>query len=678
MLDYLEDLVQIVPNDEKVKTVKGKKIIPPEFKQIVDIDQIDIHKQFDINLIPDWKPNKKLPPFDSLKIIHLDIETDLDVGTFPEDYPGGMWNHHPIVMIGLMDNKGKKIIIHDDDENLMLRKLFHILHEVKPDILTTFNGFDFDLPYIIGRAKILGLSHPFQVDKKTTTHLVALNRLRGEPATYKAVRLTNPDRSHCAIIDLYHQLLAWDNVARKLERYTLKSAPVAIGLRKEPRLDLGGEGIKKAIVEKDWKLLKEYLVFDLEDTKDLGNFLLPALYYQKLFLDWNLQAIATGGNGSKWNDMLMKAYGFIFKDDPRAPQPQDKFKVAGGYTLAFSGLYENVMKLDVASLYPHVMLYYGIYDKEKDPKMKMLSILKYLLFERLRLKKIAGEKDEHGNKTPEAIAANQMQGSLKVLINSAIGACATQGIGFNSYKCNTVVTAIGRKIANVMIDLGEEVGCKIATVDTDGVAYENKTEYTNAEIHEYVQSHMPPGIKLEYEWFCESFFVPPNNDKKSNSTGLKKCYVMLNLWEEQKDKSWKLTKKIKVKGGRYTNRSFCKLEKNFQPAYLYNLHNKGKQEADKVYFTLRKNILTGKLDHNEIRVKKRIGVKEKTLPACLNKPVGSMVSYYRANDIPRYHKRTGKQLAKGEENYTETGEYNHDFYVSRIDEMRDEILSMVK
>jgi hypothetical protein len=229
-----------------------------------------------------------------------------------------------------------------------------------------------------------------------------------------------------------------------------------------------------------------------------------------------------------------------------------------------------------------------------------------------------------------------------------------------------------------MIDLGEEVGCKIATVDTDGVAYENKTEYTNAEIHEYVQSQMPPGIKLEYEWWCESFFVPPNNDKKSNSTGLKKCYVMLNLWEEQKDKSWELTKKIKVKGGRYTNRSFCKLEKNFQPAYLYNLHNKGKQEADKVYFTLRKNILTGKLDHDEIRVKKRIGVKEKTLPACLNKPVGSMVSYYRTNDIPRYHKRTGKQLAKGEENYTETGEYNRDFYMSRIDEMRDEILSMVK
>ena len=672
MLDYLENLVQIVPNDEKVTTVKGKKIIPPKWKQVVDINQIDIYKQFDINLIPDWKPNKKLPPFDSLKIVHLDIETDLDVGTFPEDYPGGMWNHHPIVMIGLMDNKGKKIIIHDESEALMLRKLFHILHEVKPDILTTFNGFDFDLPYIIGRAKILGLSHPFQVDKKTTCHQVA-QRFAGEPAIYKAVRLTNPDGSHCAIIDLYHQLLAWDFVARKLEKYTLKAAPVAIGLRKEPRLDLGGEGIKKAIVEKNWELLKEYLIFDLEDTKDLGNFLLPALYYQKLFLDWNLQAIATGGNGSKWNDMLMKAYGFIFKNDPRAPQPQDRFKVAGGYTLAFTGLYENVMKLDVASLYPHVMLYYGIYDKEKDPEMKMLSILKYLLFERLRLKKIAGEKDEHGNKTPEAIAANQMQGSLKVLINSAIGACATQGINFNSYKCNTMVTAIGRKIANTMIDLGKQVGCNIATVDTDGVAYENKTEYTNAEIHEHVQSNMPPGIKLEYEWFCEKFFVPPNNDKKSNCTGLKKCYVMINLWEEQKDKTWKMTTDIKVKGGRYKNRSFCKLDKKFQPTYLSIMHNDGLEAANAYYENLLKTIESGLLEYDEIRIKKRIAANEKTLPACLNKPVGSIVSYYRTNDKPRYHKTTGKRLEKGEENYTETEAYNAEYYANRIKEMVDEI-----
>lgn len=665
MLENLEKLINIVDNNEKPSKVNNYK--PPKYRIDIDEDKIDLFKQFDLSLIPEWKPSKTIKPFSEVKTIHLDIETDLEIGKFPDDYKDGMWNYHPIVMIGLMRENGKHVIIHDENEAVMLQQLFYILHEQKPEILTTFNGFDFDLPYIIGRANILGIKHPFMVDTKNTCHTVA-QRFAGQPSIYKAIRLTNSDGSHCAIIDLYHQLLAWDFVARKLNKFTLKAAPLQLGLRKESRLDLGGEGIKNCIDSDDWGTLREYLVFDLEDTKDLGEFLLPSIYYQKLFLDWNLQSIATGGNGSKHNDILMKLYGYS-RNDVNAPQPEEQHRFSGGFTDAFGGLYENTMKCDVASLYPHIMLHYGIYEKNKDPEMKILQVLKYLLFERLRLKKLAKSGDKQ---------ANQAQGALKVLINSMYGILGCQGINFNSYKCAAMVTAIGRAIAKQMVRSVVEIpSVRIATVDTDGVAFENKSEFTNDELWEHMQSELPHGINIEYEWYCEKFFVPFNKNKKSECTGLKKNYIMLNRHEEKFNKEtgkkeWVVTKEMAVKG-QFANRARCLLDKTFQPLYLLKQHKEGTKAADEYYYKIRKDILTGKLDYNQIRITRRIGEHEKTLPVDLNKPVNSIVSYYRTDDKPRFHKTTGKLLQTGEIKFTETEPYNRQYYVDSLDEMYQDL-----
>ncbi|NJM22668.1 MAG: hypothetical protein HC907_30150 [Richelia sp. SM1_7_0] len=610
--------------------------------------------------------HQKIKPISEAKMFHLDIETDLTVGVMPDKFKDGdgiptpMWKVHRIVMIGIMNNEGKKIIIHDESEAKMLRTLFVILRREQPEILTTFNGFDFDLPYIMGRALLLGIPQPFTIDDRETCHREA-QRFSGHPSIYNAIRLKNPDGSQCAIIDLYHQLLAWDNVARKLDKYTLKSAPLQMGLRKEARLDLGAEGIKECIETKNWDRLKEYLIYDLEDTKDLADILLPSIYYQQLFINWNLQSLATGGNGSKWNSILTDAYG-LSKNDKRLPKSEERHKYSGGYTDAVAGLYKNVFKIDVASLYPHIMIYYGIFDKEKDPENKMLGILWYLLRERIKNKKLGKLGDK---------LAKQIEGAMKRLINSGYGALGTTGINFNSYKCAAMVTAIGRAIALKMVEKARELGCKVVQVDTDGVCISNTSEHTNSYVHNFIQDSMPEGINLDYEWYCESFYVPYNKSKKRKSTGLKKHYIMLNL-HEQKGNDWMLTKDIKVKGLSYTGRNRSKLDKTFQCSYLHKLHNLGKTEADKYYYTLRKDILSGKIDINMLIQTKRLGGHEKTLPEQLGKPAGEIVNYYRGNDIPQYHKKTGKEI-KGKICFTESGEYNKKYYAERLDETYNDI-----
>jgi len=666
MLEHLGNLIEIFDNDEKPTKANPS---PAKFRISIDEKKIDIYKQFDTSLIPKWEPQRKIKPLSEVKTMHLDIETDLTIGTMPDkfvdddDLPLPMWKVHPIVMIGVMNGEGKKIIIHDESEVLMIRKFLYILERESPEILTTFNGFQFDLPYIIGRAGLLGIKTPFTIDSRETCHRAA-QRFSGHPTIYEAIRLKNKDGSHCAIIDLYHQLLAWDNVARKLEKYTLKAAPLQMGLRKEARLDLGADGIKDCIVNKKWDILKEYLIYDLEDTKDLADILLPSIYYQKLFIDWNLQSLATGGNGSKWDSILCEVYGYTNKLDPRLPKTQERHKYVGGYTDAVGGLYKNVFKIDVASLYPHIMLYWGIYDKDKDPQMKLLSVLNYLLTERLRLKKLGKAGD---------ILAKQMEGAMKVLINSGYGAFGTVGICFNSYKCAAMVTAIGRAIALKMVEKAVEVGCNVIQVDTDGVCIENTSEYTNDELHEYIQDAMPKGINLDYEWWCESFFVPFSNDKKSKSTGKKKHYIMLNL-HEQKKGEWVKTKDIKVKGLSFTGRNRSKLDRDFQANYLFKLHNEGKNIADKEYFELRKKIITGQLEIENIVQRKRLGGHEKNLPLQLGRNAGEIVDYYRGQDKPRFHKISGKQLV-GEPWHVEKGEYNKEYYTERLDNMYKELFA---
>lgn len=51
----------------------------------------------------------------------------------------------------------------DEWETQLLRRFLKALEQSKPDILTGYNLYEFDLPYIIGRCEELGVSHPFTI-----------------------------------------------------------------------------------------------------------------------------------------------------------------------------------------------------------------------------------------------------------------------------------------------------------------------------------------------------------------------------------------------------------------------------------------------------------------------------------------------------------------------------------
>jgi DNA polymerase, archaea type len=569
-----------------------------------------------------------------------------------------------IVLIGLMNEAGKPYIIdaHNLGERAAISELFRILDKKKPTFLGHFNGFGFDLPFIVGRCSALRMKHPFWIPPYLTTHRTA--QMFNKPTEYQAYWLNHGDT---AIVDLFHQSLAWDFVNRKLTRYTLKEVCLQLKLRDERRLELSYAEMKACVETGDLTRLKEYLVYDLEDSKLIGDFLLPDIYYQKQILPhWGYQKISTGGMGTKWNDLLMTEYGKL-DTNFTAPIPDEPKKFTGGLVGGSAGLYRNVSKIDVASLYPSIMLLYQVCSC-KDTAKLLLRVLKYMRTDRLRLKAIAGKNK--GTKIGKD--ADQRQGSKKVFINSGYGVLGVPTKEFNDYKAAAMVTGYGRAILKKMIEACESSGCVPASYDTDGLYFSTSdtTFAKNLEAYKTIQDAMPDGIFLEYEVEALIFYVPPasTTDDDGNMIGMKKNYIIIT--QDRK------TGEIKIKAnGKFRKRDKSKLETGFTPglvrAYLDGKHVEYYHEA-------RKQLMLKTYPVEMLSITRKIKSTERLLVDLGIGRHNDVVTIWKASDKKLYGKK-GQELKKVEAVWV-NNPVNIDwgYYISMVDDMFAEFQSAPK
>ena len=433
-----------------------------------------------------------------------------------------------------------------------------------------------------------------------------------------------------------------------------------MGLRKEARLELSYEEMMEQINSGDITKLKEYLVYDLEDTKLLADTLIPSIWYQKQLLpDWKLQSISTSGNGSKWNDILKKYYG-----EKNLPPTDDKKSFQGGLTGANSGYFPNVSKIDVASLYPSIMLTYGICS-HKDKDYIQLSILKYLKDFRLELK----DKKKQGLATQEEI---RTEGAYKVKINSGYGALGTIGIEFNDYVAAALVTAYGRAILKLMCKTITDNGGVICSIDTDGVYYSTNdpTFEKNKQIHKLTQAAMPKGINLDYELEAAALFVPPRlkKGKKVDNEGLKKNYIIVTREGKTKCK------------GRFVKRDVCKFQKEFQPNII-RLLTESLEKAQSYYKSVLTQMQLGIFPVQDLMITRKIRKGEKKLVELGVGKEGEQVSFYKGVDqvYDRGLGKTGKPLKPGvKQVWTKDGQVDWDFYIKLLNEMWQEVLECLQ
>ncbi|NEP03538.1 MAG: hypothetical protein F6K34_01160 [Okeania sp. SIO4D6] len=622
-------------------------------------EKIDL---FDISDIEDI-------PKDS-RIEYRDIEDYADISyvVFDIETTGVDWTKDKIYMIGLKNEKGRHLILKNKNEKELLQEFFHIMQKKKPDYLFGYNIQSFDLPFIYHRAsKYMGM--PGIVPSywhKQNKQLKQFNqaKLFGKPIRYLPYKFFG-ELSSVNIIDLYHQVLAYDNVKRKLTSHTLKNVVLQYKLRKERRLELkydemmahydnwmnndvhnvvdiiakhrkeyiseikGTNVFNELKKKKSIDIIQEYCAYDLDDTELIADMIVPSIHYQGLLFNWRPDQNAVYGTGFKWNSVCSDYYG---ENIIRTPDAKCSYK--GAFTFANPGLFRNAAQIDISSAYPFTQLLHRAYDYDKDPDM---VVIKWLA-------KVVKDRMFHKNNAENDIKSKYLADALKIIANSGYGFYGTTGLEYNSMGVAAFIAAVVSKLVKFIKSRIEYYGGVVFQVDTDGLIFCALGNYSPAEIHENVQNDLPSGYEIGLDWLSDAVFVPINED----GVGIKKNYIVFS------------DGKIIKQRGKINNRERCLLEKKFTTTYVKKIVYEGYAEAQDYYKKLIRTIKKNDLDITDIQVTQTVRSNDKKFTQTLQlvEKGAKTVTWYMG-----YSKEDKQQEVS-------TGNYHKMFYVDMVQKIK--------
>ncbi|MCE7700248.1 MAG: hypothetical protein K8E24_015930, partial [Methanobacterium paludis] len=234
---------------------------------------------------------------------------------------------------------------------------------------------------------------------------------------------------------------------------------------------------------------------DIIETARLAEMLAPTDFYQTQMAPENFGAVAISGTGERINSLFIRYY---LSHGRAIPRPQRARPHAGGYTdVRATGVLDRVVKADVESLYPSVMLSQDIHPAS-DSLGVFLPALRELTRRRLEAK--ARARETQGT---EQFYWSRLQGSFKVLINSFYGYLGAPTFHFNDYRAAGRVTEIGRTLVQQIASDLQSTGSQVIEIDTDGVYFvPPATVMGEAAERAYVDemgARLPAGIHLAFD-----------------------------------------------------------------------------------------------------------------------------------------------------------------------------------
>lgn len=323
------------------------------------------------------------------------------------------------------------------------------VQEKDPSILLGHNIVMFDIPYIKARAnafnKELNLGRTGKdliIDDKPRE----LRKDGSQTYTYHRIGCFGRE-----IVDTFFLAIKAD-IARKYESYGLKSI-----IKQEGMEEAGREFYDASKIGKNWHIPEErakiiaYAEADSRDPIKLYDLMIGPFFYLTPYIPKPFQIMIESATGSQLNALMVRSY--LQKGmSVAAPSESDAFE--GAISFGNCGVYDNVFKVDVASLYPSIMRHYKVYPKAKDYNSHFLKMLDYFTEERLKNKKKAKElKDRF---------YDDLQNAQKVVINSAYGFMGASGLNYNFPEGAASVTRYGREIISKAVLWA--TGCNLAHV----------------------------------------------------------------------------------------------------------------------------------------------------------------------------------------------------------------------
>lgn len=434
--------------------------------------------------------------YNDLHRLALDIETAC---AFGYEFSNPLREEDRIISIALMDNRGYSEVLFGKEleEREMLEALGARISDLNPDVVEGHNLFNFDLEYIVARARM----HRIDLGWGRDGSKPRIRRSRFTVAE-RIIDYTRMEIFGRHVVDTLFLLQYYDVTTRELESYGLKAAVKHFGLAEEERTYIERGDIQH-YYEHAPEALKRYNLDDVRETLALSELLGYSFFLQARIFPFSYQNIFVRGNATKINAIFLREY---LRRRSSIPKPKGKALFEGGYTDVFHhGVVSHVVHCDVASLYPSILLSFDL-KPSGDHLGIFLPLLRDLRGFRFEAKKSALEpRCSHDRDYFQAL-----QQTFKVLINSFYGYLGTELHHFSDPEVASEVTRRGRELIQHMIEWLRKEGAKPIEIDTDGIYFvpppDMKTSMESSALVERLSQTMPEGIEVEIDGIYPAMF----------------------------------------------------------------------------------------------------------------------------------------------------------------------------
>ncbi len=436
--------------------------------------------------------------YDDLHRLQFDLET-----TALDPHRGR------IFMVSLRDNRGLATTLEaptPGEEAVLITRLCALIRERDPDVIENHNLFGFDLPFLEQRAEVLGIplilgrvGGPTLLERREETLAVG-------PDARRRTRYSVAGRE---MIDTLDAVRRHDFVVRDMPSHRLKEVARYFGIALPNRVYLEGAAIFETY-RKNPELVRRYALDDVTEVDGLSRRLLGAPFALAGMAPRRYERLASAGPAMGiLEPMLVRAYlraGAALPRQVANESAEIGLHEGGAVHLFAEGIAEQVVKADVASLYPSLMRTYQI-GPAGDRLGVLLSILSRLTDLRLA-HKAAAKAAIPGS--VEANAHDATQAAMKILVNSAYGYMAAGSMAlFADARAAGEMTQRGREVLAQVVEALRRRGMALIEGDTDGVYFAvpgGWTEEQERELVDEIAAGLPAGIRLEYEGRYKAMF----------------------------------------------------------------------------------------------------------------------------------------------------------------------------
>ncbi len=414
------------------------------------------------------------------------MQVDIETSDLSPVAPGAC-----IFMIVCCDNRGHEEVLVGAERDILVR-LGELIREWDPDVIEGHNILAFDLLWIRTRAKALKV--PLNWGRDGSEIAIGNERNCAIGAN------TRPFVPHYIygrhVVDTLLATQRFDVARGEIGSYGLKECAVTYHIAEPDRVYLDRSQIMD-LWKSDPDLVRRYALGDVRETRRLAEIVCPTEFYQAQMVPDSYQNVCVTGSGEKINSIFVRAY---LERKQAVARQQAPVPYAGGYTeMRVSGLLRNIVKADVESLYPSIMLTNQI-TSSTDTLYLFLPLLDELKKRRL-MAKGRSKKYSDAKNIKAASYWDGLQNSYKLLINSFYGYLGAP-FHFNDYVAAGKVTEIGQEIVKQIAAELETQGATVIEIDTDGVYFQmpdGSAPDTDELFIEGIGKTLPEGIRLAFD-----------------------------------------------------------------------------------------------------------------------------------------------------------------------------------